>query len=353
MPAAASDIASQNSRQLLKAAQAAYDKGNIPTAASLSNLAIMKIRADISCFPPGDFSGVENDIGYQQEQLSDKLKIATLSDPAIIERMVADAEAWAPTDADADGYDPGWKSASRCPDYPGMVKQVKAQMLPMMQTGATLLKIPAYRQAFQTYSDVMQDYDQPPPDDAYSPARVASLGEAIRTMRAIEATQGLPYFGQMAAMDKSTPVAFHLLASGQAAAPIPYHDSPATSLATGMHIVPDAASLESLWHAIYGDASSAPAVPAVDFSRQIVVSVMHDGIIAPASHMFISRVETGAKSYPPLAVYTRTPIWPEGCITQHAIVYPYEVVAMDRPATLPAYASGDQQNFPAPVCPVK
>jgi hypothetical protein len=352
MPVTAGDITAQNSGQLLKAAQAAYDKGDIPTAASLSNLAIMKDRADMSCFPPEDFSGAQRDISYQQAELSDKLKAATLADPAILERMVTDAEAWAPTGAD--GYDPGWKSASRCADYPGMVQQIKAQMLPMMQRAATLLTIPEYRRAFQTYSDVMQDYDQPPPDDAYSPARVASLTQAIRSMQAIEATQGAPYFGQMAAMHKSTPVAFHLLASGQAAAPIPYHDSPATSLANGMHIVPDAASLASLWHAIYGDASSAPAVPDVDFSKQMVVSVMDSGgRAAPAGHMFISRIEAGTKPYAPLMVYMRTPIWPEGCITQHAIVYPYEVVAMDRPATLPTYASGDQQNFPAPACPVK
>lgn len=346
--AAAEGVTGQNSFALLKAAQTSYAKGNLPAAASLSNLAMMRNRVDHMCFPPAEHSTAD-DFDYAEAELGDKLRAATLADPSILEHMVSDAQAWAP-DAAA-GYDPGWQAASRCPDYSGLIKEVKTQMLPVMQRAATLLRIPEYRQAFLTFSDVMQDYESPPADDAYSPARVAGLAEAVRTMQEIESKQGLPYFGQMAAMDTSKPVAFHVLASGQAEHQISYDDPNAPVQLS--HLILDEGSLAKLWHAVYGDTTSSPPVPAVDFNKQMVVAMMEQGRSVKASRMFVSRIEAGDKPFPSLTIYVRIPVLRDGCFAHPATVYPYALAVIDRPASLPTSTGFDEQNFPVFGCPDK
>ena len=339
-----------NSMDMLKAAEAASAKGDMGAAASLSNLAVLRMRADMYCFPPADREGLEGDFARRQAALDDRLRAPTLGDPAILARMATDAEAWTPTLTKS--YDPGWKSATRCDDYAGVVNRLKAQMLPLMQRGATLLAVPEYRRAYLVYMDVMQDYSAPPPEGAYGPKRVADLAEAIGTMRRIESENSLPYFGQMAGMDTMQPVPFHVIASGQAARPVAYNDGADPAVANGVtHIIGDAAGLARLWHALYGDGASAPAMPAVDFSKQVVILALAQGRSITASRMFISRIESEDKPFPGLMVFLRIPVWPGTCFPHAATVYPYAVALMDRPGQLPPSAGFDMQNFPATGCP--
>lgn len=344
--------AEQDSLSLLKAAEDAFAKGDIPSAASLSNLAVLKYRVDATCFPPAGRPAALDDFMLREAALNDKLRAKTLGDPDVMAREVRDAEAWQPIITD--DYQPGWQTSQRCQDYVGLAARFKTQMLPFMQRAAALLKFPEYRRAFLAFSDVMQDYDRPPPDDAYAPARLASMTEAVHTMQGIETTQGTPYFGQIAAMTMATarPVAFHIIASGKAQEPISYAGS-ADQVPSNNMIIHDQPSLARLWSAIYGKGPAAPPVPVVDFDKQIVVQVLDHGRSPALSGMFISRIEAGDKP-PSLMVYVRVPVWSETCFAgQTRMVYPYAVAVLDRPADLPTATGGDVQNFPAPGCPAR
>jgi hypothetical protein len=272
-----------------------------------------------------------------------------MAQQTVLSRVVSDLQAWKPAVPPA--YSPGWTYKSGCSDYATVIAEMRREHLLMPQTLLALYKQPGYEQAYAVFSDVKQDYDRAPSEDAYSPARLKQLADAVQTMQAIEQAQHQMFVGTMAA--GSHPIPFHVLGGGQPGLPIDYPGGKgAPQGAFGLHVIQDQASFQQLWDEI--DAGFVPMpLPDVDFSRQVVVFVQQGPRDVSASYGFIDRMELTEGASPMLMVYLRTPVSLDACPPPGSQRYPYLLAVIDKPQhPLQAGSGLDQQNFPIFACPV-
>lgn len=344
---AVSDMTSWNTSRLLAASQEALlmPPADVATAASYSALAELRLAADRYCFPPVDEKEVER-LERTQAWIAPRLK-PVMAQQAVMSHMVADVSAWDPSITPS--YSPGWTYKSRCSDYPSVIGDMRQEFLQQPERLLVLYKQPGYEQAYGVFTDVEQDYDRAPPDDAYSPARLKQLADAVQTMRSVEQQQNKPFVGTMAAL--SHPIAFHVLGTSRPDHSITYggeKDDPPDS--HEVHLIHDQAAFQRLWDVL--DAGFVPMpLPDVDFSKQMVVFVQQAQRDASADRSFINRIEFSDGPNPLLVVYVRTPVWLDMCHPDSSQSYPYMIAVIDKPGHLPVTTGIDEQNFPMEGCP--
>jgi len=323
-----------------------FPPGDVAKAASYATLAELRLAADRYCFPPVDEKEMES-FDRAQVWLEPQIKPA-MTQQAVLNGLVTDLRAWDPSITPT--YAPGWAYKSRCSDYPSAISDMRQEFLQQPEMLLTLYKQSGYEQAYTVFSDVRRDYDRAPPDDAYSPARLKRLADAIQTMRSIEKQQGKPFVGTMAAL--SHPVAFHVFGRSQPDHPITYageKDDPPDS--HEVHLIHDQAAFQRLWDAL--DQGFVPMpLPEVDFSKQMVVFVQQGQRDISASQSFINSIEISDGAYPLLMVYVRTPVeLGTPCHKEPPQAYPYMVAVIDKPERPPMTTGIDEQNFPTMECP--
>lgn len=338
--------------QLFQRAKDALEHNDLSAAFIAYMMALVRGDTDYQCFPPARQGQADPGDAMRAAAFELSEAVGRISeDPQSLAAALATLTAWDPSVSA--GYEPGWKTTSRCKDYLAKAKENKAFYLKPVEDQSQLLSLPDYFKAYKVYKGVYRDYDSPPPDDAYSPDRVKAADNAKETILRIEKSKGVYFMTPALTYDTEQPLPFHVIATGYSESPISlpgsYLASTGADTDTDVTAIRDEAAYEKLWEAVYPDKKSAPTRPKVDFSTHIVVAAALGARDLASSGLFINRI--GFTSYfNNLSVYLRLRITAQRCVKHEKTVYPFTIVTLAKPADGVQANGYDIQSFYADGC---
>lgn len=343
-----------NSKQLYEEAGRLLKTHDLPSAALTYFMANIRAEADFHCFPtdtPGRAYQL-NELGNLDAIIGHRISKISTQDPEQFASLIASLESWNPRVSA--NYDPGWKTSSRCSDYSARISDAKSFILKPMQSLSRLLKIPNYLHAYKIYTDVFQNYDQPPPDNAYSAERIEAAAAASKDIINIEKAQGIYVLsGLIENENLESPLAFHILAGGHTQTKIEFPDhktanSSTTTDSDFIQIADNEVEFANLWRAIYPNTTTAQ-IPKIDFTSKFVVAAFISPRDTTNSGMFINSI--GYDSFfSNIMVYLRVQVSDQSCAKPEKIEYPFVVAVVNRPSKSITVGGYDIQNFPVEGC---
>lgn len=344
--------AASNAIALFQESSDALERHNLQMAGATFFMAEIRAEADFHCFPPSDDANNKGVTEVQEQNATVGFRVYQLleKDPKVLAAVISIVDSWVPI-APAN-YSPGWATKSRCADYKKAVDDSMQFTMQPVRDFSRLLNMPEYYTAFSIYSDVYQDYSAPPPDDAYSAARLKEAADARKTILDIEQSTGIHSMGARIAYGQEEPLGFKVIKTGTTRKPIRLPEAEPSSNLIGqpeeVEIAITAEAFDRIWKAMFPQGPLAEKEPVVDFSAHLVVIAFAGEQLAVNAPMFINRIDYEPQ-FSGIDVFVRVPVPTKDC-KKPQDSYPYVIAVMDKPVKKPVTTGYDRQNFPFDGC---